>query len=297
MKIRFETDRLRDEIVFGEDDDDGDGRARRMGNVSGARARVGARSGSGRFAYARYGRRRAGPPGRARASRRVRTFRAPFSRVPVRRHFDVVKVHRREKGPRERASAEARGRSLREAPGRDARRGRREGDEARDDGLAGRRAERARPLRSPAPRAGKGGKARMVAAGQISGREARTFSFRDARVPKARALASPFPWARARAALWVLRACAPRALVCRSARAAERERVSFPLRPGKKHARSAVAFRKYPREHRRFAVAFDAAFDRRRSTATVRGSVSSARSETSRLGSGTGFHPGFRPNR
>ena len=45
---------------------------------------------------------------------------------------------------------------------------------------------------------------------------------------------------------------------------------------------------------RRFAVAFDATFDRRTATATVRGSVSSARWETSRLGSGTVFNPGFR---
>ena len=212
MKIRFETDRLRDEIVFGEDDDDGDGRARRMGNVSGARARVGARSGSGRFAYARYGRRRAGPSGRARASRRVRTFRAPFSRVPVRRHFDVVKVHRREKGPRERASAEARGRSLREAPGRDARRGRREGDEARDDGLAGRRAERARPLRSPAPRAGKGGKARMMAARRrrISGRGAYLLRSRRARCEGARSRFSVPVSARSRFSPGLSRVCSAR---------------------------------------------------------------------------------------
>jgi len=45
---------------------------------------------------------------------------------------------------------------------------------------------------------------------------------------------------------------------------------------------------------RRFAVAFDATFDRRTATATVRGSVSSARWETSRVGSGTVFNPGFR---
>ena len=224
MKIRFETDRLRDEIVFGEDDDDGDGRARRMGNVSGARARVGARSGSGRFPYARYGRRRAGPSGRARASRRVRTFRAPFSRVPVRRHFDVVKVHRREKGPRERASAEARGRSLREAPGRDARRGRREGDEARDDGLAGRRAERARPLRSPAPRAGKGGKARMMAARRADlGRGAYLLRSRRARSEGASSRFSVPVGARSRCSLGPSRVCSARAGVPLRARGRARK--------------------------------------------------------------------------
>ena len=268
MKIRFETDRLRDEIVFGEDDDDGDGRARRMGNVSGARARVGARSGSGRFAYARYGRRRAGPSGRARASRRVRTFRAPFSRVPVRRHFDVVKVHRREKGPRERASAEARGRNAARLSASDARRGRREGGDARDDGLAGRRAGRARPPRPPAPRAGKGGKARMMAA-----RKAADLGSR--RVP------SPFETcALRRRALSLLRS-RKRALALLSGSLARvlrargvtlrprgsRERVSFsPI----KSARS--AFRKY-RPRPAFRGGVRRAFDRRTATATVRGSV------------------------
>ena len=99
---------------------------------------------------------------RARETPRADVPRAVRAR-PVSRHFDVVKSMGA-KGTAWRASAEARGRNAAWLPASDARRGHREGGEARDDGLAGRRAERARPPRSPAPRAGKGGKARMMAA-------------------------------------------------------------------------------------------------------------------------------------
>ena len=99
-----------------------------------------------------------GPDARARAP--ARTFRAPFraSRPPS---FDVVKSMG-EKGPRG-APPRRRGGKRRAAAASDARRGRREGGEARDDGLAGRRAGRARP-RAPRAARGKGGKARMMAA-------------------------------------------------------------------------------------------------------------------------------------
>ena len=203
---------------------------------------------------------------RARETPRADVPRAVRAR-PVSRHFDVVKSMGA-KGTAWRASAEARGRNAARLPASDARRGHREGGEARDDGLAGRRAERARPPRPPAPRAGKGGKARMMAA-----RKAADLGSR--RVP------SPFETcALRRRALSLLRS-RKRALALLSGSLARvlrargvtlrprgsRERVSFsPI----KSARS--AFRKY-RPRPAFRGGVRRAFDRRTATATVRGSV------------------------
>ena len=202
---------------------------------------------------------------RARETPRADVPRAVRAR-PVRRHFDVVKSMgaKRDRVARLRGGA---GRNAARLPASDARRGRREGGEARDDGLAGRRAGRARP-RAPAPRAGKGGKARMMAA-----RKAADLGSR--RVP------SPFETcALRRRALSLLRS-RKRALALLSGSLARvlrargvtlrprgsRERVSFsPI----KSARS--AFRKY-RPRPAFRGGVRRAFDRRTATATVRGSV------------------------
>lgn len=230
---------------------------------------------------------------RARETPRADVPRAVRAR-PVSRHFDVVKSMGAKRDRVARASAEARGRNAARLPASDARRGHREGGEARDDGLAGRRAERARPPRPPRAARGKGGKARMMAA-----RKAADLGSR--RVP------SPFETcALRRRALSLLRS-RKRALALLSGSLARvlrargvtlrargsRERVSFsPTRKSTPDLRG-LPFGNIAAD-RRFAVAFDATFDRRTATATVRGSVSSARWETSRVGSGTVFNPGFR---
>ena len=160
---------------------------------------------------------------RARETLRADAPRATLAR-PRHRHFDVVKkVRAREKGPRARASAEARGVTSARLRA-ETRAARRKGDNAREDGLAGRRAERARP---PRVRRAARGKGRQSADGgrraDLGSRGAYLLLSRRARSEGASSRFSVPVGARSRCSLGPSRVCSARAGVPLRARGRARK--------------------------------------------------------------------------